>query len=147
MSPDGVAHTRKFSPVLRWNTSTPLTLTWIWSALSPFSWTGMISMSGSPKMTNRLPSQVFFRVSGNAQVGVRARLEHGDAPELAELRRVRHVAGRAGDQHVVVGVGGLAGGDYQSGAGDGVELGPMKTPARRSVPVSASPLAERPRRR
>ena len=43
------------------NTSTPLTLTWIWRAWVPLSWTGMISMSGSPKITNRLPLPVFLR--------------------------------------------------------------------------------------
>ena len=57
------------------------------------------------------------------QVGVHARLEDRDAAELAELRGVRLVAERAGDQHVVVGVGGFAGGGDEIGPGDGAELG------------------------
>ena len=57
------------------------------------------------------------------QVGIHARLEDGDAAELAELGGVRLVAERAGDQDVVVGVGGFAGGGDQVGAGHGAELG------------------------
>ena len=52
---DTVGPSLRISPVLGWNTSTPLTLTWIWCIWVPLSWTGMISMSGSPKITNRLP--------------------------------------------------------------------------------------------
>ena len=64
-----------------------------------------------------------LQVAGHVQVGVHARLEDGDAAELAELGGVRLVAERAGDQHVVVGIGGFAGGGDQVGAGDGAELG------------------------
>ena len=45
-----------------------------------------------------------------------------DAAKPAELGGVRLVAERARDQHVEVGVGGLAGGGHQVGAGDGAEL-------------------------
>ena len=56
------------------------------------------------------------------QVGVHARLEHRDAAELIELRRVGIVVERAGDQHIEAGVAGLARGRDQIGARDGAEL-------------------------
>ena len=64
-----------------------------------------------------------LEVVGHVQVGVHARLEHGDAAELVELRGVGVVVEGAGDQHVEVGVAGLAGGGDQVGARDGAELG------------------------
>ena len=63
-----------------------------------------------------------LEVVGHVQVGVHARLEHGDAAELVELRGVGLVVEGAGDQHVEVGVAGLAGGRHQIGALDGAEL-------------------------
>ena len=86
-------------------------------------WTGMIPMSGSLKMTNRLTFLAFFEVAGRVQAGVNARPEDRGAAEPAELGGVRPVAERAGDEHVEVGVGGFAGGGHQVGAGDGAELG------------------------
>ena len=68
----------------------------------------MISMSGSPKMTKRLPLPVFFKVVGHVEVGVHASLEYWDAAEFVELRGVGVVVEGAGDQHVEVGVGGFA---------------------------------------
>ena len=56
------------------------------------------------------------------QVGVHARLQHGDAPELAELRGVRFVVEGAGNEHVEVRVTRLAGGGHQIRARDGAEL-------------------------
>ena len=56
------------------------------------------------------------------QVGVHARLEHRDAPELLELGGVGVVAEGAGDQHVEAGVGGLARSRDQVGPRDGAEL-------------------------
>ena len=61
--------------------------------------------------------------SSHVQVGVHARLEDGNAAEFAGIGGVSLVAERAGDQYVVVGVGGLAGGSDQIGARDGAELG------------------------
>lgn len=46
---------QKASPVWRWKTSTPLMLTWTWSAPA-----GSMTMFGSPKTTKRLPAPVFF---------------------------------------------------------------------------------------
>ena len=56
------------------------------------------------------------------QIGVHARLEHGDAAELVEFRGVRLVVEGAGDQHIEAGIAGLAGGGDQIGALDGAEL-------------------------
>ena len=120
---DAVGPSLRISPVLGWNTSTPLTLTWICRPWRRCPGPRRISMSGSPKITNRLPLPVFFRSPAMLQVGVHARLEDGDAAELAELGGVRLVTERTGDQHIVVGVGGFAGGGDQIGAGDGAELG------------------------
>ena len=80
-------------------------------------------MSGSPKMTNRFPLPVFFRIAGHVQVGVHARLEDGNAPELPELRRVGFVVERAGDQHVEADVRCLAGSRDQIRSRDGTKLG------------------------
>ena len=63
-----------------------------------------------------------LQVVGHVQVGVHARLEHGDAAQLAELRGVRLVVEGAGDQHVEVGIARLARGRNQIGARDGAEL-------------------------
>ena len=63
-----------------------------------------------------------LEVAGHVQVGVHARLEHRDAPELLELGGVGVVAEGAGDQHVEAGVGGLARGGHQVGPRDGAEL-------------------------
>ena len=63
-----------------------------------------------------------LEVVGHVQVGVHARLEHGDAAELVELRGVRLVVEGAGDQHVEAGIAGLAGGGDEVGALDGAEL-------------------------
>ena len=63
-----------------------------------------------------------LQVVGHVQVGVHARLEHGDAAELVELRGMGVVVEGAGDEHVEVGIAGLARGGHQIGAGDGAEL-------------------------
>ena len=80
-------------------------------------------MSGSPKMTKRLPFAGVLEIFGHVQVGVHARLEHRDAAELAELRGVGLVVEGAGDQHVEAGIAGLAGGGDKVGALNGAELG------------------------
>ena len=56
------------------------------------------------------------------QIGVHARLEHGDAAELVEFGRVGVVVEGAGDEHIEAGIAGLARGGDQIGAGDGAEL-------------------------
>ena len=63
-----------------------------------------------------------LQVVGHVQVGVHARLEHGDAAELVELGGVGVVVEGAGDQHVEAGVARLARGGDQIGARDGAEL-------------------------
>ena len=65
-----------------------------------------------------------LEVAGHVQVGVHARLEDRDAPELVELGGVRLVVEGAGDKHVEARVGGLAGGLDEVGARDGAELRP-----------------------
>ena len=49
-----------------------------------------------------------LQIVGHVQVGVHARLEHGDAAELVELRGMGVVVEGAGDEHVEVGIAGLA---------------------------------------
>ena len=56
------------------------------------------------------------------QVGVHARLEHGDATQLAELGGVGLIVEGAGDQHVESGIARFAGGSNQIGSRDGAEL-------------------------
>ena len=56
------------------------------------------------------------------QVGVHPGLEHRNAAEFAELRRVGVVVEGAGDQHIEVGIARLAGGSYQVGASDCAKL-------------------------
>ena len=63
-----------------------------------------------------------LQVVGHVEVGVHARLEHGDAAEFCELGGVRLIVEGAGDQHVKVGVAGLSGSSDQIGAGNGAEL-------------------------
>ena len=63
-----------------------------------------------------------LEIVGHVQVGVHACLEHGDAAEFAELRGVGLVVEGAGDEHVEIGVAGLAGGLHQVRTGDGAEL-------------------------
>ena len=74
-----------------------------------------------------------LQVVGHVQVGVHARLEHGDAAELAELGGVRLVVEGAGDQHVEAGVAGLARGGTRSARWTVPNSGPMKMAARFSV--------------
>ena len=50
-----------------------------------------------------------LEILGHVQVGVHARLEHGDAAQLAELRGVRLVVEGASDEHVEIGIARLAG--------------------------------------
>ena len=50
-----------------------------------------------------------LELAAHVEVGVHARLQHGDAAELAELAGVRLVVEGAGDEHVEAGVAGLAG--------------------------------------
>ena len=63
-----------------------------------------------------------LQVVGHVQVGVHARLEHGDAAELVEFRGMGVVVEGAGNQHIEVGIAGLARSQDQIGAGDGAEL-------------------------
>jgi hypothetical protein len=86
-----------------------------------------------------------LEVFGHVQVGVHAGLEHGDAAELVELGGVRVVVEGAGDEHVEIGIAGLAGGFHQVGAGTVPNSGPMKMAARFSPRLpSGSGLRRRP---
>ena len=97
-------------------------------------------MSGSPKMTNRLPLPVFFRSSAMCRSAFMRALSTGMRPSLSNSDGVGVVVEGAGDQHVEAGVAGLAGGGDQIGAGDGAELradedrgallGPVPSPSR-----------------
>ena len=79
-------------------------------------------MSGSPKMTNRLPLPVFLRSSAMCRSAFMRALSTGMRPSLLNSVAVRVVVERAGDQHVEVGIAGLARGRDQIGARDGAEL-------------------------
>ena len=74
-------------------------------------------MSGSPKMTKRLPLPVFLR-SATVQVGVHASLEHGMRPSLVNSV-VWASFERAGDQHVEPRIASLAGGGDRRSAFEG----------------------------
>ena len=100
-----------------------MTLTWIWLRLGAIGLDREDVNVGLAEDDEQVALAGVLQVAGHVQVGVHARLEDGDAAELAELGGVRLVAERAGDQHVVVGVGGFAGSFNQIGAGDGAELG------------------------
>jgi hypothetical protein len=64
-----------------------------------------------------------LEIFGHVQVGVHARLEHGDAAQLAELRGVRLVVEGAGDEDIEAGIAGLTRGGDEVGALYGTELG------------------------
>ena len=63
-----------------------------------------------------------LEVVGHVEVGVHARLEDWDATQLIELRGMGFIVERTGDQHVEVGICGLARGLYEIGTGDGTEF-------------------------
>src|SRR5258708_7949640 len=100
------------SPVCGLNTSTPFTFT---RSLPSFSENR--SISGSPKMTKRLPLPVFLRSSAMCRSAFMRALSAG-----MRLGGVRLVVERAGDQHVETSITGLAGCGNQVGALDGAEL-------------------------
>ena len=79
-------------------------------------------MSGSPKMTNKLPLPVFFKSSAMCKSAFMRAFKHRDAAKFVELRGVGFVVERARDQHVKIRVAGFAGGGNQVGALDGAEL-------------------------
>ena len=79
-------------------------------------------MSGSPKMTNRLPLPVFFEIVGHVEVSVHACLEHGDSAKFVELRSVGVVVEGTGHQHVEVSVSGFTHCRYEIGARDCAEF-------------------------
>ena len=70
----------------------------------------------------QVPLARILQVARHVQISVHTRLKHRDAAELLELRGVGVVVEGAGDEHVESGVGGLAGGFHQVGAGDGAEF-------------------------
>ena len=80
-------------------------------------------MSGSPKITNRLPLPVFLRSSAMCRSAFIRALSTGMRPSLLELGRVGVVVEGAGDEHVEAGVAGLARGRHQVGPWHGAELG------------------------
>ena len=80
-------------------------------------------MSGSPKMTKRLPLPVLARVSPMCRSAFMRGLEDGQGAELVELGGVGLEVEGAGDEHVEAGVAGLAGGPDEVLSGDGAELG------------------------
>ena len=63
-----------------------------------------------------------LEVAGHVEIGIHARLEDRDPPQLVEIRRVGFVVEGAGDQDVKIGVCSLAGGLHEIGTGDGAEL-------------------------
>ena len=65
-------------------------------------------MSGSPKMTKRLPLPVFLRSSAMWRSAFMRALRTGTVPSLLNSRGVGVVVEGAGDQHVEVGFGGFA---------------------------------------
>ena len=105
------------SPVCGLNTSTPDTLTVI--SPPPMS---VISTSGSPKTTNRLPAAGGLEILGHVQVGVHPRLQHRHPAELVELGGMGIVVEGAGDQDVEAGVSRLTGGGDEIGARHRAEL-------------------------
>jgi hypothetical protein len=58
------------------------------------------SMSGSPKITNRLPLPVFFKSSAMCRSAFMRALSTGHAAQLLELRGVGLVVEGTGDKHV-----------------------------------------------
>src|ERR1700730_925314 len=97
------------SPVLGWKTSTPFTF-----ARSLPSFSSKMVMSGSPKMTKRLPlPEFFFEVIGHVQIGIHPGLEDRDAAQLIEFRGVRLIIESAGDENIEIRVARLAGGKHQ----------------------------------
>src|SRR3546814_9020549 len=66
---------------------------------------------------------------GHMQVGVHARLQHGDAPQLVEFGGVGVVVEGAGDQHVEVRVRRLARRRHQVRPRHRAELGPDENPS------------------
>ena len=80
-------------------------------------------MSGSPKITKRLPLPVFLRSSSHVEIGVHASLQDRDPTQLVEIRRVRFVVEGARDQHVKARVRGLPDSFHQIGTGHGAEFG------------------------
>ena len=79
-------------------------------------------MSGSPKMTKRLPLPVFFSSPAIWRSAFMRALQNRDAAEVGELRRVGLVVERAGDQHIEAGVACLARCRHQIRAGNGAEF-------------------------
>jgi hypothetical protein len=76
------------------------------------------------------------------QVGVHARLEHGNATEFVEFGGVGFVVERAGDQHVEVGIAGLSRRGHEVGSGDGAELRTDEdSGSLLDLPFEAAPLA------
>ena len=69
------------SPVVGWKTSTPLIRTWIRVPPAASPPAGRMSMSGSPKMTNRLPLPVFFSSSAMWRSAFMRAFKHRDAAE------------------------------------------------------------------
>ena len=65
-----------------------------------------------------------LEVAGHVEVGVHARLEHRDTPQLLEFDGVSVVAEGAGDQHIKAGIGSFARGGNKVRPRDGAELGP-----------------------
>src|SRR5262249_50247653 len=63
-----------------------------------------------------------LQIIGHVQIGIHARLEHGDASELVEFRGVGVAVEGAGNEHIEVGIAGLTGSRHQIGAGDSAEL-------------------------
>src|SRR5580704_3269150 len=108
------------SPVCGLNTSTPLILTRIRSFPA-----GSIAMSGSPKITNRLPERV-LQLAGHVQIGVHPRLQDRDAADPLELGGVRIEIEGTGDHDIEPGIGRLTRRVDEIGARHGAEFGAEK---------------------
>ena len=74
----------------------------------------------------QVPLAGVLQIAGHVEVGIHARLEDGNAPELPEFRCVGLVVERAGDQQVEADVRRLPGRSDQIRPRDGAELGTDK---------------------
>ena len=107
----------RISPVLGWNTSTPLTLTWILSFLC----IEYVDVRFSEDYEEVACAGV-FEVAGHVEVSVHSGFQYGDPPKLVEVQGMGVVVEGAGDEHVKGRVSGLAHCIYEIGSGNGSEF-------------------------
>ncbi len=108
------------SPVCGLKTSTPLILTWIWSAPRRFLHDLDVGLAEDDE---QIAGAGGFQLAGHVQVGVHPRLQDRDAADAVELRRARVEIEGAGDHHVEPGIGRLARGVDEVRARHDAEFG------------------------